>query len=376
MVSDPAFLNRLQADVNSWVKEIQKVTRMDRDPSQGSAAQEIGFWLSMERALANIEAMLRSDEVLLTLDVLKNAKRFHATVGFLSDTGLKDAVDRVGRISNGLMKEFPLSDLLSATDIPKLEEAVDATFSHINKKMRLAPYPTKRALALVDAISRDFNEVLLKLLGSRRLLFLPYADFDAATQPCEQLFRTWDDQSKEFVSLARDLHRKRGEKFIPMKITPAHAKLQERVGYLRSFRLQHEELLRTVVSVMKSDSGSGKPGSKEAASGLANEEAVEDINAAYELVRSVDVLDVSVEGTEAWIQAENLYNERISRVENTIIISLRDRLATCKNANEMFRVFGKFNALFVRPKIRGAIQEYQAQLIENVKEDIRWVLCF
>lgn len=36
----------------------------------------------------------------------------------------------------------------------------------------------------------------------------------------------------------------------------------------------------------------------------------------------------------------------------------------------MFRVFSKYNALFVRPKIRGAIQEYQTQLIENVKTDI------
>ena len=37
----------------------------------------------------------------------------------------------------------------------------------------------------------------------------------------------------------------------------------------------------------------------------------------------------------------------------------------------MFRVFERFNALFVRPKIRGAIQEYQTTLIEGVKEDIR-----
>lgn len=361
LVSDPVFLNRLQSDVNSWVKEIQKVTRLDRDPGQGSAAQEIGYWLSMERALANIEALLRSDEIVLTLDVLKNAKRFHATVGFLSDTGLKEAVDRVGKVCNPFMKEFPLSDLLSATDVPKIEDAVFAIFSHLNKKIRIAPYPTKRALALVEAVSRDFNETLLKSLSSRRLLYLPYPDFDAATGGCDQLFKTWDEQSKDFISIARDLNRKRGEKFIPMKISPAHAKLQERIEYLRSFRRQHEELSRTVLSVMKGESGAG----------LADSDAAEDINAAYELVRSVDVLDVSMEGTEAWVQAENLYNERISRVENTIIVSLRDRLATCKNANEMFRVFGKFNALFVRAKIRGAIQEYQAQLIENVKEDIR-----
>jgi dynein heavy chain 1, cytosolic len=53
------------------------------------------------------------------------------------------------------------------------------------------------------------------------------------------------------------------------------------------------------------------------------------------------------------VAAENAYNERVARVENQIIARLRDRLGTARNANEMFRVFSKFNALFVRPKVRG-----------------------
>lgn len=57
------------------------------------------------------------------------------------------------------------------------------------------------------------------------------------------------------------------------------------------------------------------------------------------------------EGTEIWVTAEVSYNERVSRVENQIIARLRDRLGISKNANEMFRVFSKFNALFVRPKV-------------------------
>jgi Dynein heavy chain, N-terminal region 1. len=98
---------------------------------------------------------------------------------------------------------------------------------------------------------------------------------------------------------------------------------------------------------------------------------------------------MAADGTEIWVAAENAYNERVSRVENQIIARLRDRLGTARNANEMFRVFSKFNALFVRPKvfpfifmshsvsnmpfaqIRGAIQEYQTQLIDSVKEDIK-----
>jgi len=36
----------------------------------------------------------------------------------------------------------------------------------------------------------------------------------------------------------------------------------------------------------------------------------------------------------------------------------------------MFRVFSIFNALFSRPRIRGAIQEWQNQLLAGVKKDI------
>ena len=64
------------------------------------------------------------------------------------------------------------------------------------------------------------------------------------------------------------------------------------------------------------------------------------------------------------------YDERIDRVEARITACLRDQLGTARNANEMFRIFSRFNALFVRPHIRGAIREYQTQLIQRVKDDI------
>ena len=64
------------------------------------------------------------------------------------------------------------------------------------------------------------------------------------------------------------------------------------------------------------------------------------------------------------------YDERIDVVETRIAAHLRDQLGTAKNANEMFRIFSRYNALFVRAHIQGAIREYQTQLIQRVKEDI------
>ena len=96
LLSNVTFLNRLQSDVNTWIKEIQKVTKLSRDVTAGTASQEINFWLGMERALESIESQLAGDEVNLVLDVLESAKRFHATISFIADTGLKEAMDTGG----------------------------------------------------------------------------------------------------------------------------------------------------------------------------------------------------------------------------------------------------------------------------------------
>ncbi|CAG8466762.1 5969_t:CDS:10, partial [Racocetra fulgida] len=345
-LSDTAFLNKLQGDVNGWIKEIQKVTKLSRDPASGTAMQEINFWLSMETALEGVDEQLKSDQIVHKY--------------------------------NQLMKDFPLGELLSAPDVAKIQEALNVVFAHFTKKMRLSPYPIKKALALVEAISRDLNDVLLKVLGSRRLMYMEYDEFEKVMAGAENVFKTWDEMIKEFTNVARDVMRKRSDKFIPIKINPAHDKLQERVTFVRNFRKQHEQLHQTIVKVMTQPKGTTKivvegentVAQQEEGVSMNDINSMEEVKIAYESVKDIDVLDVSIEGTEIWMQAENAYNERVSRVENQIIASLRDRLGTCKNANEMFRVFSKFNALFVRPKIRGAIQEYQNELIDRVKKDI------
>ena len=250
------------------------------------------------------------------------------------------------------------------------------------------PYPVRRALPLVEAISRDLNSQLLRVLSTQRLTYLDYPLFERAMSTCQAVFDAWDDSFKEFTNVAREVTRKRSEKFIPIKIAPVHAKLQERVLYFRQFRKQHHQLQvmvgplraearrRTTTTATagereEEDSAHDAEAKREWASTLGDIDMEAEVRQAYESVKDVDILDVSAEGTSFWISAETAYNERVARVENHIISRLRDRLGAARNANEMFRVFSKFNALFVRPKIRGAIAEYQTQLIDSVKDDIR-----
>ncbi|ODA76229.1 hypothetical protein RJ55_08074 [Drechmeria coniospora] len=380
LLQDSTFLNKLQANVNTWTKSIQAITKMTKDPDSNlsnefsTASQEVNFWLSMESALEAIEGQLRSDGVLLTLDILKHAKRFQATVSFTTDTGLKEAMDKVQKY-NQLMRDFPLDELLSATSLPKVQEAISQIFAHLNKKLRLCPYPIRRALPLVEAISADLDDVLRRLLPGAELANLDHHHFQALMRVCDAIFRTWEDSVKEFTNVAREVTRRRSEKFIPIKINKKHSELEIRIRYVGTFRENHEQLQRTIVNVLGPQTII--PGVAETAAGhgavmeeMGDVDAVEEVKQAWEALQNVDMLDVTDQGKERWVRAENLYNERTTRVENSIIARLRDRLATAKTANEMFRVFSKFNALFVRPKIRGAIQEYQNQLMDHVKQAI------
>ena len=346
---------------------------MERDPTVGTASQEINFWLSLESALDGIDRQLKSDGVNLTLDILREAKRFHATMSFIADTGLKEAAEKVQKY-NQLMREFPINELLSATSLDRLQESLFLIFGHLTKKLRISPYPIRRALPLVEAISMDVDTQIHNLLSGRRLMHYEYSEFERLMNAADVVFQTWDDQLKEFTNVAREVTRRRSEKFIPIKIVPRHSDTQERLQYLRTFRKAHEQLQRTVANVVESHESAAQRHDRDEgrlfSESFGDMDAVGEVRQAYETLKDVDVLDLSVDGTELWVAAENSYNERISQVEHAIIARLRERLAKASTASEMFRVFSKYNALFVRPKIRGAIQEYQAQLIENVKADI------
>ncbi|XP_044735865.1 dynein heavy chain, cytoplasmic isoform X10 [Chrysoperla carnea] len=381
-LEDSTFLNQLQNGVNRWIKEIQKVTKLDRDPSSGTALQEISFWLNLERALHRIQEKRESIEVALTLDILKHGKRFHATVSFDTDTGLKQALEIVNNY-NPLMKDFPINDLLAATELERIRVAVQQIFSHL-RKIRTTKYPIQRALRLVEAISRDLGAQLLKVLGTRRLMHIPFDEFEKVMTQCFEVFSTWDDEYDKLQGLLRDIVKKKRDEHLKMvwRISPQHKRLQNRMEHMRRFRRHHEQLRTVIVRVLRptvrqnsiiQQGGGDTPLPQKTdvlAIDAADANAIEEVNLAYENVKEVDCLDISREGLEAWDAAVQRYEERIDRVETRITAHLRDQLGTAKNANEMFRIFSRFNALFVRPHIRGAIREYQTHLIQRVKDDI------
>ena len=60
LLADSRFLNDLQNTVNVWIKSIQAITKLSRDPDSGSATQEIKYWLSLEDRLKDIDHQTRN----------------------------------------------------------------------------------------------------------------------------------------------------------------------------------------------------------------------------------------------------------------------------------------------------------------------------
>ena len=220
----------------------------------------------------------------------------------------------------------------------------------------------------------------------RRLMYIAYEEFEKVMSQCHEVFTSWDDEYDKLQGLMRDIVKKKRDEHLKMvwRVNFSHKRLQERMQHMVKFRRQHEQLRTVIVRVLRPTLAShqlgGQPHPVEApveeakpellALEAADANAIEEVNLAYENVKEVDGLDITKEGSEAWEAAMKRYDERIDRVETRITARLRDQLGTAKNANEMFRIFSRFNALFVRPHIRGAIREYQTQLIQRVKDDI------
>lgn len=100
------------------------------------------------------------------------------------------------------LQDFPINDLLSATDLDRIRPAVQLIFNHL-RKIRSTKYPIPRCQRLIEAISRDLEGQLLKVLGTRRLMHIPYEDFEKVMVQCFEIFSTWDDEYEKLQALLR-----------------------------------------------------------------------------------------------------------------------------------------------------------------------------
>ncbi len=117
-----------------------------------------------------------------------------------------------------LMKDFPLNELLTASEIDKLSAAIAHIFAHLKKTSRGSVYPIQRYLRLVEAIARDLCANVLAILQRKRMMYLDYEDFDKVTHDCKKLFGAWEEQFESFREGLRELAKKRNQEKLPLRV--------------------------------------------------------------------------------------------------------------------------------------------------------------
>lgn len=206
-------------------------------------------------------------------------------------------------------------------------------------------------------------------------------EFKKVADGCQQIFADWDAAYEKLTQITRSFQKKRDTRRV-VRYYFRHKELETRLEELRKFRTQHEQLSTVISRVLKPvgvHSGvrmlndGGEEAMKQvrpAHSTSSHKEAILQVDLAYDSVKEVDCLDTTKEGAVAWEEAMERYRDQISRIETQLAARLRDQLGGAKNADDMFAIFQRYNALFVRKHIRSAIREYQAKLMDRVREDI------
>jgi dynein heavy chain 1 len=123
------FANIVNKSAKQWPSEIAKQTRQATESSfPASAEAEIEFWKDLDRKLADTKEQLESGPIVLTKLVLKRTNRVSEQLIRESEVELDKAMELV-QISVSFLRDFPIEDLMSATDLhPKLTQTVSSLY--------------------------------------------------------------------------------------------------------------------------------------------------------------------------------------------------------------------------------------------------------
>jgi dynein heavy chain 1 len=305
--------------------------------------------MGLSTALSGIRDELSTPASLLTVSVLKAAKRFVATIALENNTGLDAAESHVEDICR-FLKEYPAPALAASRDWDKISSNVDAMFAHLQKVRQSRFYDLDRLARLVEASTLTLRERMEGTLRERYgkngiVLKLNWKEYEMEVRgPSQDVFVVFDAAFGvfgEFFLEQGRLRRRGGEGMGMMgrEETPAqvlkgiklyHEVLRERLDAVYQFRMQHEKLRGVVVEVLTGEN-KGDDAKEEKSGEEYSAWALREVDEApMSLFASVDVLDLSARGETAFASALEGYDRKVDAIEERLAKLLRDKLAACQ----------------------------------------------
>ena len=178
--------------VQKWIEDINAVTRISYDLTNGSTLQEINYWLSFERSLNLIDQQIKLPEVDMTLQILKAKRRFSITTTFENDLEYSRYANIYDRVAE-FMREFPINDLLSASSPQDLIQALQNIFNHMRRITTIDGYKTQRCFQLIETVDRDLNIQLRKTLSDTNTITCDFDELAVVMESAKAVFNRFNE---------------------------------------------------------------------------------------------------------------------------------------------------------------------------------------
>lgn len=367
-LEDTVLLNELTSSMNTWIKQIQSITTLTRNPSDGGSIQdEIQFWKSMESALSAVLAQTSLPEVSRALEILNAAKRFQVTLAFQNNLGLAEKLDET-KVYNALLKDLPIADISfskeHATDVAKFEAAVVSLFNHLKRWKNLNTFPLVRMIKLIELLVNEIVQHLVVLLSSLNLMALPLTKFISEyNDSLLHLIDTIEANVKFMVNIIRELMRRRQEKFMIVKINQTSlTALREHLDHLYRLKLKHEELITILARIHEDDT------------------MTDVLSVAYSKhIVASNSFDFSKQGASIWEGNQNQYLEVHSDILSSITSMLNRRFDSCATFTDFTSLFRGFQnssrGESTYPFIIALVEDkHKLRILEVVHNDVQQLM--
>lgn len=337
-LTDDTFLNEVQSKVNSWIALIRKVTSLPNSHTfSESDLDEVSYWSNLHSALSHIRDELSKPSTLLTISILKSAKRFVTTIALENNTGLESAESIVIDVHQ-FLKGYPAEALASAGDWDHIMDALEGIFEHL-PKVRQSKYYDLKVVDLLEASTatlRDRIDFTLKNeFKSHGIMMIDFETYEKDVYaPTQDIFVRFEDLYSQFIEFILEFARKRGvggDKTVAQIVKDVnlhHLSLRERLNAIHAFRSHHEKLRLVVSEVLL---GEDIDVGEEDEDSFSSAEAIREVEQApSSIFSSTDVLDLSEKGHVAFDNCLESYGRKIDSVEERLARLLRKKLTACQ----------------------------------------------
>jgi dynein heavy chain 1 len=138
------------------------------------------------------------------------------------------------------LRDFPINQLLSANNLEQIRKAIDLIFNQF-RQVRVGgdSYPNSRAILLMNAVTQDLNEQMLKILSNFQIMHLDYPEFENLKKDIRNVFQILSDRINEFKNMINN-HRARLDQ-TSQRVMDNIMKnpLKERLERIFVFRMHH-----------------------------------------------------------------------------------------------------------------------------------------